>query len=171
MQRKRYAKEPLLYIHQPTRQQPEARMQQDYYSPPKSENKGVPETMPKQNKQRRVVRRRFPTDQVEYEDEDELGEEKDHEQTASAQEEDANSDDVVNNSHFNDLTIEQKIAYFINMPSNAPAVRCEIQTEERKYRGIIVESKDDHVFMRVGRRVSTTEIAVKDIEDIILLGF
>src|SRR5690625_5217630 len=168
MERKRYAKEPLLYIHQPTRQQPEARMQQDYYSPPKSAEQDVPEMVPKQFRQRRVGRRKFPIDPEVDEDELGFGEEEAEERTETAE---ANSDQVVKNSHFNDLTIEEKVTYFINMPDNAPVVRCEVDTEERKYRGTIVDSKDDLVFMRVGRRASTTEIPLKDIQEISLLGF
>jgi len=171
MESKRYAKEPLLYIHQPTRQQPEARMQQDYYSPPKAAEQDVPEMVPKQFRQRRVGRRNFPIEPEEDEAELGFGEEEDEERGEIAQVENANSDQVVKNSHFNDLTIEQKVTYFINMPDNAPVVRCEVDTEERKYRGTIVDSKDDLVFMRVGRRASTTEIPLKDSQEISLLGF
>src|SRR5690625_3168970 len=171
MKRKRYAKEPLPYIHQPTRQKPEARMQQNYFSAPKSVERDEPEVAPVPYRRRRGGRRNFFIDPIDDEDELEYGEQKDDEQIATAEEEEVSQDQVVKNSRFNDLSITDKVTYFINMPGNAPVVRCEVLTEERKYRGTIVDSKDDLVLMRVGRRASTTEIPLKDIQEISLLGF
>ncbi len=72
---------------------------------------------------------------------------------------------------FKDMTIEEKVAYFVDTPSYAPQMRCEIRTEDRAYRGVITGSEDNYVYIRVGNRKQSTKIKLDDIKHIKLLGF
>src|SRR5699024_11650770 len=72
---------------------------------------------------------------------------------------------------FKDMTIEEKVEYFVSQPRHVPKLRCQIETNERKYRGIIIDFQEDHVFIRVGKRSSSTKISLDQITNIRMLGF
>src|SRR5699024_12740480 len=72
---------------------------------------------------------------------------------------------------FKDMTLEERIDYFLNAPKHAPVMRCEVKTEGRNYRGTIVDYQDNNVYMRVGKRTTPTAIPFDTINEIRLLGF
>src|SRR5699024_12853598 len=72
---------------------------------------------------------------------------------------------------FKDMTIEEKVEYFVRQPRHVPKLRCQIETNERKYRGIIIDFQEGHVFIRVGKRSSSTKISLDQITNIRMLGF
>ncbi|HLQ70739.1 MAG TPA: CotO family spore coat protein, partial [Bacillota bacterium] len=76
-----------------------------------------------------------------------------------------------NAKKFRDMTIKEKVYYFSDAPALSPKLRCEVQTINRSYRGKIVDFVDNEVYIRVGRRRSTTNIPFDEIRDIRLLGF
>ncbi|HLR74350.1 MAG TPA: CotO family spore coat protein [Virgibacillus sp.] len=161
MGERQFAKEPLLYIEQPTIQKPEAPMQQSFMTP-----KRVTETTNrKQSKSHSRPRRRaqYYIDQLYNSVADELdGEE---------QVDEKNSREQSRQKKFNELSLQGKIEYFADTPNYAPKIKCELITAERKYRGIITDFKDDFVFIRVGRRTTNTKVPFTDIQDIRMLGF
>jgi hypothetical protein len=88
---------------------------------------------------------------------------------SSPTEQQANKDKT-EKKKFKDMSIMEKIMYFINTPNHLPRMRCVVITDERKYRGIIKDFQDDHILMQVGRLVSTTKINIEDVREIQLLG-
>src|SRR5690625_6805589 len=97
-------------------------MQQYYLSPLKAEERNESEVTPMQFRQRKDGRRNFFIEPIDDEDELEYGEQKDDEQMATAEEEEVSQDQVVKNSRFNDLSITDKVTYFINMPDRKSVV-------------------------------------------------
>src|SRR5699024_10218528 len=70
-----------------------------------------------------------------------------------------------------DMTIEEKVEYLVSRPRHVRQLRGKIETTERKYRGIIIHFQEDHVFIRVGKRSSSTKISLDQITNIRMLGF
>lgn len=172
MENSRFAGDPLLYIQQPGLSAPKAPMQHDYKTPKKSEWNNqikVNEPAKKISRKRKVTKARSLL-HVPIEDDniEELNQETEENIVEENQEEeDIESDDL----KFNDMTIREKVDYFVNSPDYAPRLRCEIKTETNTFRGIITESKDNDVFIRVGRRASSTKVPFDDIKNIRILGF
>lgn len=81
-----------------------------------------------------------------------------------------NTREYGNDSSFIGLNMDGKIDYLVNLPSEVPRIRCEVITEEKKYRGVMIADEGDSVTMRVIGR-GTTEINKSDIKDILLIGF
>ncbi|WP_375052286.1 CotO family spore coat protein [Virgibacillus sp. JSM 102003] len=159
MGEKKFAKSPLLYIHQPSIGTPKAPMQHQYTSPKKAPAEQVV-TQETKNVQMRPLRRDNFNKKSDSEIED-TNEEDDDSDESSDQE----------RKKFKDMTLNERIDYFVNPPKHVPAMKCEVKTEERNYRGTIVDLKEENVIMRLGRRTSTTEIPFDSINDIRLIGF
>ncbi|WP_010093576.1 CotO family spore coat protein [Ornithinibacillus scapharcae] len=187
---RKFAREPLLYIHQPTVSSPNAPMQHSYVNqrkqtstapetekktPPKaikkrpsteliaqSITKELKEPLPKQPKKRRPV---LPVQEVEGNNES--IESKAIDTTKLTEE--TTEDKATERKKFKDMSTTEKIEYFINTPQHLPRMRSEVRTDEKKYRGVIINMEEDEIIMRVGRR--STRIKIDDITDIQLLGF
>ncbi|WP_077325153.1 CotO family spore coat protein [Virgibacillus siamensis] len=174
MGQKKYAKSPLLYIHQPTIRTPEASMQHNYRTPKKSSGTapeagtsggtGASGSMPKKKS---PVRRPLKRENI-SKPEMNKGDEGETAGIIEPTGDDEKTDDEP--KKFKDMTMRERIDYFLDK-QHVPAMRCEIRTEERKYRGRIVDFQEQDVFMRVGRRKSTTKIPFDDILEIGLIGF
>ncbi|ASK60787.1 hypothetical protein CFK37_00475 [Virgibacillus phasianinus] len=170
--KKKYARSPLLYIHQPDISNPKAPMQSNY-STPRNKKQEEPVAQKPQAKNVRPLNRDIFTKKSGKQKTDkksgkpperaELKEEAEEQEQAKPQ----------SSKKFTEMTIPEKIDYFISKPKNMPIMKCEVKTEERNYRGIIlsVEDEEDQILMRVGRRTSTTKIAIESITDIRLIGF
>ncbi|GAA0593349.1 hypothetical protein GCM10009001_06890 [Virgibacillus siamensis] len=182
MGQKKYAKSPLLYIHQPTIRTPEAPMQDNYRTPKKREvsatgeknageasSNGEADAAPKKKAPaRRPVKRDYFSNSA--------GKKatKDHTVTDDDNFEQTVADDHAGDGDrkkFKDMTLDERVDYFLNTPKHVPTMRCEIKTEERKYRGKIVDFQEEEVYMQVGRRRSATKIPFDDILEIGLIGF
>ncbi|MFC4559352.1 CotO family spore coat protein [Virgibacillus kekensis] len=160
MGEKRYARRPLLYIQQPTIRTPEAQMQHQYTTPKKSKAKSG----------ENVLKRPFKHSDFENDDniEPDLANES---VDNSGYDEEAEDAEDQGRKKFKEMTLRERVDYFVNTPKHLPAMKCELKTEERKYRGIIVGFEDEIVLMRVGRRVTPTKIPFETVEEIRLLGF
>lgn len=164
MGEKRFAREPLLYIQQTVIQTPVAPMQHDYYTP---KNINAQKENHKKNVHKRTVRRYHAAGEweqhhdTEYMLEENVGEEQG----------DIEKDGSIDSISFKEMTLQQKVDYFISKPSHAPTVKCELKTEEKAYRGVITDLKDDQVLIRVGRKASSTKIPFDEIQSIRMLGF
>lgn len=73
-------------------------------------------------------------------------------------------------SSFKDLPVEGKIEYLLNLPTGVPKIRCEFVTEEKSYRGILLERKDSEISIRVLGHENVT-IEIDKLKDINMLGF
>lgn len=162
MGKNHYRKQPLLYIQQPDTGVPPAYMQQDYYTPRKQESaEAVPNKKPRKRVARPIDRFHMFTDPIE-----------EMSQTNQAEQ----SVDTVEKSYteeksFKDMTIKERVAYFVQQTERGPAIKCEVRTERNIYRGIIREFKDQVVFMNIEKRVQIREIPFDDITHIRMLGF
>lgn len=165
MGEKRFAKKPLLYIEQPTVSEPEAPMQHHYMTPINDQsNIQSRSTNQKQNKpvrSRRIQRKYYADTDEEIEEVEEVNEEQMNEQENKES----------SSKRFKDMNLEEKVEYFLTRSSHLPELKCEIKTNDNNYRGIITDFHDETVFIRVGRRKSSTSVLFDDIEDIQLLGF
>ncbi|ALX48615.1 CotO family spore coat protein [Lentibacillus amyloliquefaciens] len=153
------AKSPLLYIHQPHIKSPKASMQSHYMTPKKQND-----TTAQSNKKRIGTRHHFNKSK-DYDEED-IAYSKESDE---AQEEE--DQDPEEKKKFKEMTLEERVNYFLDTPEYAPVMKCEVKTDGRNYRGLIVDYQDDHVYMRVGRRTTPTSIPFDTIKEIKLLGF
>lgn len=158
MVKKKYAREPLLYIEQRTISTPVAPMQYDYITP-KSSSEEVKSQRPTQN---RPLKRNFFNFNEEQKGPEPVGDEK---KDLAFEVKKANND-----KSFSDMSLLEKIDYFLNRPAHAPVIRSEIKTKENVYRGVLTESNEESVFIRVGRRTANTEVKFSEIESIRMLG-
>lgn len=151
-----YARNPLLYIKESTTETPVAPMQHNYYTP-KHHNSSRDETQRKSVRRVPLTRNRFSKYQPPIVEE--------------TIEEGKPEEELLEDKKFKDMTIRQKVDYFINRSVHAPIIRSEIQTKEKKYHGVITGLENDHVLIRIGRRSTSSEIPFDDITDIRIIGF
>ena len=154
MASKHFAGSPLLYIQQPTISTPVAPMQHNYFTPKHHQNS--PEQKDKKHTRTVPLKRNHA---IKLQDVVEEVLEKEPSEELSEQ------------SKFKDMSIKQKVSYFINRPDHAPTIKCEMKTNEKKYYGVITGFENEQVFIRVGRRSSSSEIPLSDITDIRIIGF
>ncbi|WP_010529953.1 CotO family spore coat protein [Lentibacillus jeotgali] len=170
---KKSAKSPLLYIHQPYVRTPEASMQSHYMTPKKQRDDKKKE----RNKAiKRPVNRNHFKKPIETEETEEAekaeGSEETEEQLESTEEDNSDlKDGGKERKKFSEMTVEERIEYFLNPPKYAPVMRCEVKTKERRYRGAIIDFQDKKVYMRVGRRTTPTTIPIDEIDEIRMIGF
>lgn len=159
MAKKDFAKEPLLYIHQPNVSKAQAPMQHSYMSKKKRKTEVHDEketvSVPKQAARRQTA----------------FHQEKETRQPTYAKDTNEEEYNEPRRKHFKDMDITERINYFITRPTFAPQVRCEIKTEEKKYRGVILDFQENKVYLKTASRKTPIEIVLKDIEDIQLVGF
>lgn len=72
---------------------------------------------------------------------------------------------------FKDMTLEEKVEYFIQLPSSVPRMKCEVFTDEKSYRGWIQAYEDGIVTMKILQRPFRVEVPFESIESIELKGF
>lgn len=152
-------KSPLLYIQQPHIKTPEASMQSHYMTPKKQRDTKVQNSI-----KRPVSRQKF----TKLKDDDQK---ETFESSEANEEEQAEVDAPQEKKKFKDMTLEERIDYFLTTPEHVPVMKCEVKTNGRNYRGIIVDQQDDKVYMRVGRRTTPTAIPFETIKEINLIGF
>lgn len=177
MAKKKFAKDPLLYISQPTTNATEAPMQYNYTSPKKRRNHIADQRTSEQAAQpthRRPLKRNFFKQELngnqveEAESESEEMSNDEYENKAGEQEQEVEEKET---RKYKDMTLKEKVNYFMNQSDYTPKMRCEIKTKERTYRGIIKDFQDEEVHIRIGKRTSNTKIAMEEITSIRMLGF
>lgn len=151
---KHFAKDPLLYIQQPIISTPVAPMQHNYYTP--NHKQKVSDQIDKRKKRTIPLKRSHST--ISQDIVEEVFEEKP-------------SEKIPEQSKFKDLTIIEKVHYFIDRSEHAPIIKCEVQTKEKKYHGVITDFENDQVLIRVGKRSSSSEVPLNEITNIRILGF
>ncbi|WP_067729605.1 CotO family spore coat protein [Oceanobacillus damuensis] len=163
MAEKKFANEPLLYIHQPSTGGTQAPMQHKYMSKKRKakEDKAVEEEKPVKKK---ISRRTSSFQQEPATD-----------KTAVAKEEqiDKGSEETKSEKRksFKEMDIPEKIDYFTSRPAYAPQVRCEIKSKGKNYRGLITGFEENMVFVKVSNRKTPISIPLDEIKDIQILGF
>ncbi|WP_152657317.1 CotO family spore coat protein [Oceanobacillus sp. CFH 90083] len=148
MTNKNKAQGPLLYISQPQLQESRAPMQENYVG-------DYRKTKQKDLQQASDKNRGRPKDRKDLFD--------DHSRAPGARS---------SKKKFMEMTVIEKVDYLTNRSEFAPPLKCEVITaSEKKYRGLIRERKADTLSFQLNNRKNRIEIALKDIENIQLLGF
>jgi len=160
MAKRDFAKEPLLYIHQPNVGKVQAPMQHSYISNRKRKTEKVQEDKEIEAVPKKVNRRQNSFQQG-----------KETKQPTYSKDNNGEEGIEPRRKNFKDMDITERINYFITRPTFAPQVRCEIRTEDRKYRGVILDFQENKVYLKIGNRKTPIEILLEDIEDIQLVGF
>lgn len=170
MGEKRFAKEPLLYIHQPNIRKPEARMQDHYYTSNKQNRSENNVNISEPTRKRSLpLRRSYFSELLQGESEIIKNKEQDVEEVKV---ENHDEQSKTKEKPFKDMSNIERIHYFLNVPEHIPKMKCEIETDKTKYRGIITDFKDKTVYMQTGSRLLVSnEIPLNDIRSIQLLGF
>lgn len=71
----------------------------------------------------------------------------------------------------NHMNIEERIDFLTKLPYNIPKALCMVETEEKTYRGIILEKKDGIILIRTSASGNPEEIQIASIKSIHPLGF
>ncbi|WP_087973286.1 CotO family spore coat protein [Oceanobacillus rekensis] len=157
-EKKSYANDPLLYIHQANSSNAQAPMQHSYMS---SRKKAKQDKINSADEEvvtaPRKVNKRKSSFQKEIEREEPQN--------------DKDQEEVPKRKNFKEMDIPEKIDYFINRPDFAPQVKCEIKTSEKSYRGIVTGFEENYVFLKPTNRKTPVQIGMDDIKDVQLLGF
>lgn len=150
LKEKKFAKAPLLYITQPNVKKPEVEMQSQYVS--KRKKKTNEQSKQEVKEKKGVVTYNSDGNVVDFND-----------RTGSEPQE--------KRKPFKEMTVEEKVRYFVDAPSYVPKVRCEVKTTSRRYRGEITALEDDHVIVQIGTRTPPKKVPLGEIIDIHIIGF
>ncbi|ALC80766.1 MULTISPECIES: CotO family spore coat protein [Bacillus] len=71
----------------------------------------------------------------------------------------------------NHMNIEERLEFLTRLPNNIPKALCMIETEEKTYRGIILEKKDGVVLIKTSASGDPERIQIESIKSIHPLGF
>ncbi|MDC3425463.1 spore coat CotO family protein [Aquibacillus sp. 3ASR75-11] len=72
---------------------------------------------------------------------------------------------------FNNMTVEEKVHYFLKIPPQLPKMKCEVITNNKSYRGVVTDYQDGLVHMRTFRSPFKVDVPIDDIENIRIIGF
>ena len=171
MGKKSFARDPLLYIHQSKIYKTEAPMQSRYMTPKREKGIVANNSKPTNSAGKSPINKSAFHKQLEQPKAKlEKSATMDNETTAD-EEKPKDKKDRDESVKFKEMTLEKKIAYLVDSSSYAPKMRCEVRTEEKTYRGIIIDKKDNDIFIQIGKRASSTKISIAEIKSIRMLGF
>lgn len=172
MQEEKYAKAPLLYIQQPEVGESKVPMQHQYRSLRKKGNAKMAHTS------NDAEQSNEPKPTVSYhsvslkEEQTETVEGMENLETSTVKEKAIEQEtDTEKRKHFKDMDTRGKLEYFANTSPYAPKVRCEIKTEDRTYRGVVVGFENDVAVFKTMKRNSPIEIPLAEIKDVRIIGF
>ncbi|WP_281975411.1 CotO family spore coat protein [Halobacillus litoralis] len=172
---KRLAKQPMLYIVQPSFKPAEVPMQTSFRTQRPTESgssqePNVKET-PVQEKEVRMRRQQAPH----LEELSKLKTEGAAEEVQTKVEKSApdakRTSSRERRQRFHDLSLEEKVNYFFNLSPHVPKMKCEVTTDEEQHRGYITDYQEGIVHMKVFQRPFQQEVPFEAIKDIRLLGF
>ncbi|ARI78002.1 CotO family spore coat protein [Halobacillus mangrovi] len=169
-EKKRLAKQPMLYIAQPKFKPAEVPMQTSFRSQRSSTSSQSSSSggtsihemelrLRNQNAAGTVERAESNAEQTEQED------------TSSAENESTAQKPRERRQRFQDLDLEGKVNYFFQLSPHVPKMKCEVSTDEEAYRGYITDYQDGIVSMKVFQRPYHQDVPFEKITDIRLIGF
>ncbi|WP_079480612.1 CotO family spore coat protein [Halobacillus salinus] len=172
-EKKRLAKQPMLYIAQPNFKPAEVPMQTSFRSQRQSKSAANSAENTSLYEKERRVRSQNAASKVEPQAEakKEKPEEEKPKTPKAPESKQSTSTAKDRKKRFGELTLEGKVQYFLQLSPHMPKVKCEIVVNEDAYRGYIVDYKDGIVQMKTFQRPFQKDIPFKEIEDIRLLGF
>ncbi|WP_182200018.1 CotO family spore coat protein [Paraliobacillus salinarum] len=185
---------PMLYIDQPDLQAPTPNMQENYHSPkpeklstttvsqptkrPKSRKSSKSNEL-KQTDKLDIHENESPenhnleNDSIEEPiEQEEILEKADEEKD---EEEEENEAKTVNQSQekvpFAEMSLIEQVDYLAASPGFMPKIKCEVITEDERFKGIIRERKEETVYIETFKRPRYHQILLHEIASIRLLGF
>ncbi|UOQ43413.1 spore coat CotO family protein [Halobacillus salinarum] len=165
--RKRLAKPPMLYITQPTFKPAEVSMQTSFRGTRKGNNptgdKSASSSL--ENEIRSRSRGDVENNETAVAVQNEIVKKEEKSETKE------NITPRERRQRFRDMSLEEKVDYFFQLPPQVPKMKCEVITDEEQYRGYIQKYEDGIVYMKVFQRPFQKEVPFIDIQDIRLIGF
>ncbi|WP_407271025.1 CotO family spore coat protein [Radiobacillus sp. PE A8.2] len=175
--RKKHLHNPMLYITQPKLEKPSASMQSSYRTPKKRtiDKQSADATASNEKTiRRKKMKLKQESEQPAIEAEVEKGvvdRELDEHNDYNLEESEEKGTEQSNRKRFRDMTVEEKVNYFVSLPKQVPKMKCEVKTAEQSYRGVIYDYDNKVVFMVVIRGRKKIELDIDEIIDIRLMGF
>ncbi|MBM7554006.1 CotO family spore coat protein [Thalassobacillus pellis] len=166
---KKLVQEPMFYITQPKLTPSTASMQTMYHSR-KSSEAPVRKEKEVTPVEKEVRHRQLAADSLEAEQKSE-GSLEEREEREEEMEESSVKTRRDRRRRFRDMDLEEKIFYFVNLPSQVPKMKCEVVTNTDRFKGYINDYRKGIVYMKTFQRPFKKEIAFEDIEEISLMGF
>lgn len=170
-EKKRLAKQPMLYIAQPNFKPAEVPMQTSFRSQRQSKsnaNSGENTSLYERELRLRNQNASSTTESTTEVIKEKQEEEKPAQPEASESKAPSSKD---RKKRFGDLSLEGKVQYFLQLSPHMPKVKCEVVVNEESYRGYIVDYTNGIVKMKTFQRPFQKDISFKEIDDIKLLGF
>lgn len=72
---------------------------------------------------------------------------------------------------FKEMTIIEQIDYLVTPSKFTPKLKCEVKTNDERFRGKIIEKKEDHIKFETFKQPKYHQIKIEEIKNIRLLGF
>ncbi|SDJ45122.1 CotO family spore coat protein [Salimicrobium halophilum] len=72
---------------------------------------------------------------------------------------------------FQDMELEEKVNYFVTLPSQMPKMKCVVETKEKEIQGYVMSYDGTDVGMKTFRRPYHETVPFEEITSIRLLGF
>ncbi|WP_431804969.1 CotO family spore coat protein [Halobacillus andaensis] len=161
--KKQTAKPPILYITQPNLPPAEVSMQTSFYSVPAKRKPSLVESELRKRNQS-VLNGEEATKTVEET-------EAEQEQEDTEREEESFVSRKERRQRFRDMSLEEKVNYFVQLPSQLPKMKCEVSTSEESWKGYVQKYEDGIVHMKVFQKPYQKEIPFEEITSIRLIGF
>ncbi|RWZ55123.1 hypothetical protein EQV77_10755 [Halobacillus fulvus] len=162
--KKRMAKQPMLYIKQPHFKPAEVSMQSTFRS--KRSSSPAPSVSSKGSLYEKELRLRNQS-QERYMEEKTVEAKADTEEKPPSKKTTARE----RRQRFHELSLEEKVYYFLQLSPHVPKMKCEVATKDQQVRGYITDYVDGKVRMKTFQRPFQAEITFSEIEDIRLMGF
>ncbi|MCP3031962.1 spore coat CotO family protein [Halobacillus sp. A1] len=163
--KKQTAKPPLLYITQPNLPPAEVSMQTSF----RANTTAAPKTNTSQVE--KELRLRNQQKMKEHEPKSEEREEVPDENYVEEETESARLSRRDRRQRFRDMSLEEKVNYFVHLPSQLPKMKCEVTTTDHAFKGYIQKFEENIVLMKTFQKPYEEKIPFEDIQSIRLLGF
>ncbi|KHE72054.1 CotO family spore coat protein [Halobacillus sp. BBL2006] len=168
-EKKRLAKQPMLYIAQPEFKPAEVPMQTSFRSQRSSSSQAS--SGGGTSIQEKELRLRNQSAAPVEKEEPKAEQEEQEVTTASDNADSKTKSPRERRQRFQDLDLEGKVNYFFQLSPHVPKMKCEVSTEDESYRGYITDYKDGIVTMKVFQRPYHQDVPFEKIKEIRLIGF
>ncbi|MBH0228811.1 CotO family spore coat protein [Halobacillus yeomjeoni] len=167
--KRRIAREPMLYIAQPKFKQAEVHMQTSFRTQRPSTQVSASKDSSLHEKELRIRNQEnTSTEDVEVEDNELISENTSDTGETKIQ----NKSSRERKRRFHELTLEGKVNYFFELSPHVPKMKCEVTTnDESQLRGYVTKYEEGIVHMKVFQRPFEREVPFDTIKDIRLIGF
>ncbi|MCP3026661.1 CotO family spore coat protein [Halobacillus sp. A5] len=160
--KKQIAKPPILYITQPNLPPAEVSMQTSFRGESASKNPSLIEAeLRLRNQSTLGGERNTATEEAPVSTK--ADQEENKEETFASRKD--------RRQRFRDMSLEEKVNYFVQLPSQLPKMKCEVVTSEETVKGYIQKYEEGMVHMKIFQKPFHKEMAFKEIESIRLIGF